>query len=320
MEIKNRNWWIVVIIVAVAATLCCCVVIAGTTVGSWLLDFPIDSGWGSGVEGGKVDRTFDVGEAPHLYIDNFAGSIVVRAGDGGECRILATRHAPRSSDLDSVEIDIEPRAGQLAITTKNPDRLRNAWVRLEVLVPAGTSFDLSTSSGTVEIAGLRGGGNAETSSGRVTARDLAGNVSLHTSSGGMSVRAFEGTLKLHVSSGDIDVLGVDGVLDAHTSSGTINVRDAQGTVRLDTSSGSIDYRGSPVGECSFATGSGSIDLRLPADLNAKVDLQTGSGTVRLSFPVEGEQTRQSVRGIIGSGNEATIYARTSSGSIRLTGE
>lgn len=315
---KHRNRWIVVIIIAVAVTLCCCAAIVGAVAGNWLFDSPLDSGLGSGVEGGKVDRTFDVGEAPRLYIDNFAGSIVVRAGDGTECQVLATRQAPRSSQLDSVEIEIKPSAGQLAITTRNPERLRNARVRLEVIVPGGASFEVRTSSGNVEIEGLRGGGSAETSSGRVTARDLGGAVSLHTSSGGMSVRTFEGALKLHVSSGSIDVREMDGALDAHTSSGGIRVRDAQGAVRLDTSSGSIDYRGSPVGECSFNTGSGGIDLRLPSDLGAQLDLETGSGTVDVGFPVEGEETRQSVLGVIGGGGDTSIYARTSSGNIRVT--
>jgi DUF4097 and DUF4098 domain-containing protein YvlB len=134
------------------------------------------------------------------------------------------------------------------------------------------------------------------------------------------VKNFKGALKLHVSSGDIDVQTIEGMLDAQTSSGRLDVRDAQGTFRLDTSSGSIDYRGTPAGECSFTSGSGSIHLRLPSDLGAGVDLETGSGTIRVGISVEGQETPQRVLGTIGSGEDASIYAETSSGSIRLTSE
>ncbi|MFN2244237.1 MAG: DUF4097 family beta strand repeat-containing protein, partial [Anaerolineae bacterium] len=274
--------------------------------------------WGPGVDGGEIDRTYDVGSAPQLTIDSFAGSIVVRAGESSQIRVMATRHAPRASDLESIEVDIQPREGGFAVVTRNPGLLTNSWVRLELVVPAGTSFDVRTSSGGVELNGLRGGGKAETSSGRVTARNLSGTVSLHTSSGGMSVYSFEGDLKVHVSSGSIEVDSVEGNLDAHTSSGGIDVRRAQGRVQLETSSGSIDYQGAPVGDCSFKTGSGSIELQLAPDLDARVDLHTNSGSVRVGFPVEGGGTRQTVTGVIGNGGDASIYARTNSGGINLS--
>jgi len=316
----SRNRWIAITIVAVAMVSCCCVALFAAAAGSRLLDLPIDTGWGSGVEGAKIDRTYDVGPSPELFIDNFAGDITVRAGDGTQIEVLATRHARRSPGLERIEVDIQAEEGRLAIVTRNPEELNNAWVRLQLTVPASSSFDLRTSSGRLEITGLDGGGNAETSSGRVVAQQLSGTVSLHTSSGGMSVEGFEGALKLHVSSGNINVQSIKGVLDAQTSSGQLDVRDAQGTVRLNTSSGSIDYRGTPAGECSFTAGSGSIRLRLPSDLGAGVDLRTGSGTIQVGFSVEGQATPQRVLGTIGSGEDASIYAETSSGSIRITSQ
>jgi len=318
METSKRYTWIVVGVVAAVALLCCCVVALAAAVASWQFGFPGGLSWGPGVDGGEIDRTYDVGSAPQLTIDSFAGSIVVRAGESSQIRVMATRHAPRASDLESIEVDIQPREGGFAVVTRNPGLLTNSWVRLELVVPAGTSFDVRTSSGGVELNGLRGGGKAETSSGRVTARNLSGTVSLHTSSGGMSVYSFEGDLKVHVSSGSIEVDSVEGNLDAHTSSGGIDVRRAQGRVQLETSSGSIDYQGAPVGDCSFKTGSGSIELQLAPDLDARVDLHTNSGSVRVGFPVEGGGTRQTVTGVIGNGGDASIYARTNSGGINLS--
>jgi hypothetical protein len=302
----------------VVAVLCCCLVLVAAGVLSWFSGFPAGTLWGPGVDGEEVVQTYGVGRSPALVVDSFSGSITVRAGESDEIWVSYVKHAPRASDLDRIEVDVRPRAGGLTIVARNPDILINSWVRVEVIAPAGTSFDLHTSSGSVEVGGLKGGGKAQTSSGRVTARDLNGTVSLRTSSGGMSVQGFEGDLNLHVSSGSIDAKAVRGTLDAHTSSGSIDVVDAQGWVRLDTSSGSIDYSGSPEGDCSFKTGSGSIDLQLPSDLDARVDLHTGSGTIKVNYPLEGERDRHDVRGVIGNGRGVSINARTSSGGISLS--
>jgi DUF4097 and DUF4098 domain-containing protein YvlB len=317
MDEKRRKIWTVVIIVAVLLALCCVLAIGAAALLSWRLGFPVDVAWGPGIEGSPMVRTYNVGPAPELLIDGFAGDIIVRAGDSSEIRVTATRHAPRRSDLERIEVDIQAQEGRLEIVTRNPDRLNNARVRLEVLAPAGASFDLRTGAGALEISGLDGGGQAETSAGRVTARDLSGTVSLHTSAGEMSVRGFEGSLKLHASAGGIEVDQISGDLDAHTSVGRISARGAQGGVRLDTSAGSIDYQGSPLGDCSFATGTGSIDLRLPPDLSAKVDLHTGVGSIEVDYTLEGERSRETVRGVIGNGDAVAISAQTGAGSITV---
>jgi DUF4097 and DUF4098 domain-containing protein YvlB len=108
---------------------------------------------------------------------------------------------------------------------------------------------------------------------------------------------------------------VNGSLDAHSGSGGIDVNGVTGQVRLDTGSGSVEYLGDPSGECRFETGSGRIVLRFPAALDAQVDLSTGSGTVDIGFPVEGDVGRREVRGVIGSGEKASIYAHTGTGNI-----
>ena len=315
---STPNRWLVVAVVAALAVLCCCLVIVVAGAVGWFSGFPTGWSWGPGVDGEEVVQTYGVGRTPALVIDSFAGNITVRAGEGEEIQVRYVKHAPRTSDLDRIEVDIRPRAGGLTIVTRYPGtRVMNSSVRLEVIAPPGASFDLNTGSGRVEVSGLEGGGKAQTSSGRVTARDLSGTVALHTSSGGMSVQTFDGDLNVHVSSGSIDVAEMKGNLAAHTSSGSIDVVDAQGWVRLETSSGSIDYSGSPEGECSFKTGSGNIDLRLPSDLDAEVDLHTSSGSIRVDYPLEGESDRQDVQGIIGSGRGVSINARASSGSITL---
>jgi hypothetical protein len=316
MESRNRTIWIAVVVAVVV--LCGCVVLVGAGAAAWLL--PFSSGWSvdqGGFGGTVIERAFEVGESPSLKVDNFAGNVEIRGGGGGEIRVLATKRAGMGGDLDRIEVEMVQRGDDLLITTRKPTLLSNASVRLEITAPAGTRLDAHTGAGTVDASGLTGGTKVDTGAGSVAVRDLSGEVDVHTGAGSVEVQNIQGRLKLDSGSGSLTVKGMDGDIDAHTGTGGIDVQGAAGPVRLSTGSGSIDYQGSTRGNCRFETGSGGIRLRLPAELNAEVDLHTGSGSIDLGFPVTGEISKRDVKGAIGSGGETRIYAQTGSGSIDL---
>jgi hypothetical protein len=317
MESSNRNVWIFVA-VALAVVLCCCVALIAAGAVAWFQSVPFGWTGGSGVEGAPMEQTFGVGSSPDLQVDTFAGSVTVRAGNEGEIRVVATKHALQSSDLEQIEVEMVEQGDGLLVRARNPRRLNNAWVQFEIVAPAGTRLDAHTGSGRMNASGFDGGVKLDTGSGSITVGDLQGEVDLHTGTGTIEARNVGGRLKADTGSGRLTLEGVTGSIDAHTGSGGIEVFGAQGPGRFDTGSGSIDYQGAPQGECRFRTGSGSIGLRLPADLDATVDLHTGSGSVDVAYEVDGQISRQDVQGIIGSGDVATIYAHTGSGSIDLT--
>jgi len=115
--------------------------------------------------------------------------------------------------------------------------------------------------------------------------------------------------------GNVEIDGITGEIDVHTGAGNTDVRGAAGTVRLDTGAGNTHYQGTPQGECRFETGAGNIRLTLPADVNVRVELDTGVGNIDVDFSVDGQVTRREVRGVIGSGAQGTIYAHTGTGNI-----
>jgi len=314
MEPRNRSVWIFVAVVL--ALMCCCFAVL-TAGAAWFVSWP--SGWniGGSVEGGQVVRTFEVDSAPDLEVDTFAGSVTVRAGSAGEIRVVVTKHAPRSSDLERIEVEMVEQEGGLLVRARTPRRLNNAWVKLEITAPAGTRVKAHTGAGSMGVSGFDGGAKLDTGSGSVTIGDLKGNVEVHTGAGSVEVRNVTGTLQVDTGSGRVTVEGVTGETSVHTGSGGIDVHNARGAGRYDTGSGSIDYQGSPEGECRFETGSGSISLRLPDGLNASVDLHTGSGSIDLAYDVDGQVSREDVQGIIGSWDEAAIYAHTGSGAVQL---
>ncbi len=319
METRNRNVWIVV--VAVLVVLCCCAALAVAGAAAWLLGYPVGSiTQPGGVEGAVIDRTFEVGRAPSLKVDNFAGSIQVRGVDGGEIRVLATKRGLWGGDLDRIQVEMVQQGDEVVIRTRRPPTLSSASVKLEITAPAGTRLQAQTGAGSVDASGLGGGVKVDTGSGSVAVRDVSGGVDLHTGAGSVEAQNVQGVLRVDSGSGSLTVRGADGEIEAHTGTGGVDVQGAVGRVRLSTGSGSVDYQGSPQGDCRFETGSGGIGLRLAADLNADIDLHTGSGSIDVGFQVFGQVSRQDVKGVIGSGGEATIWAQTGSGSIDLIRE
>jgi hypothetical protein len=282
MESRNRNLWIIVAVVIVL--LCCCALAAvAAAIGvGWLTIAPFSVGGLPGFTTERSEQTFDVGSAPQLTVDNFAGSVTVRAGAAGQIRVVATKRAPSSAGLNSIQVDVNPQGGGVLIRTSKPNISGNLSVQLEITAPAGTQLDLHTGAGSIDARGFTGDARVDSGAGSLTIQDLTG------------------------------------ALDAHTGAGSISVQGATGSARLDTGAGSIDYQGTPQGNCRFETGTGSIQLTLPADLNATLDLGTGVGDIQLGgFAVQGQVSRRDVQGTIGSGDQAQIYAHTGTGSIDL---
>jgi hypothetical protein len=310
---RNWNLWIVVAVVAVLA--CVCVIGAAALVGGSLLITGSEASLpGSGHEA-TLERTLDVSPGTALQVDNFAGTIDVEAGSTNQIQITAVKHGPAGSNLDRIDVRIEQQGTTVRVRTTRPAGLSNLYVSLQIRVPEGTPLDLSSGSGGIEVEGIRGDVRAETGSGSVIATSIVGNVVLNSGSGSVEARNVEGSLSIDSGSGSLTVQGINGDLEAHTGSGGIDVLGAEGNVRLDTSSGTVEYQGAPTGDCRFETGTGSVVLRLPGELDFRIRADTGSGSVNVQFEVEGRVARQHVEGVVGTGQEAAIVVSTGSGGV-----
>jgi DUF4097 and DUF4098 domain-containing protein YvlB len=320
MESKNRRTWIIVAAILVAVVACCCAVVAAALAGGLLWVAPLQRVEVGGDGGKRAVQSYQVGQAPTLAIDSFSGSIAVRAGEAGTIEVVAHKQGRSQADLERIQVDITKQGDGLVIKTTKPPGVSSAWVQFEITAPAGTRLDARTGSGSIQVEGLSGGVRVGSGSGGIAVRDALGDVDAETSSGAVEVRGVRGRVQVRSGSGGLQLHGIVGEIDAHTGSGAIEARGASGPVRLDTGSGGIDYEGLPQGACRFTTGSGSISLMLPADLQMAVDLQTGSGRIIVDYEVAGRvnASKTEVKGVIGSGEDGQITASTGSGSIRVT--
>lgn len=233
----------------------------------------------------ELEESFAVGEAPMLTVENFAGDVIVHAGEEGSIQVIATKRSAREKDLERIEVDMRDLDGEVEVVTDPPSGLKNVSVDLEITVPTSAHVDLHTGAGDIIV------------------RDLAGDV------------------RADCGAGDVDVRGTSGEIDAHTGAGSIDVRRAVGAVHLDVNAGSINYQGTPQGDCRFDAGAGSIKIRVSNDVNIEVDLDTSAGDIDVdNMDVDGKVSNRKVRGTIGSGDEGEIRAHTDVGNIDLIGE
>ena len=305
-ESDRRVIWIYVAL-ALLLMFCCCAMVTAAAAGSWLASWPF--GWSSdrpfegpldwdeGQE--RFDRTYQVGSEPRLAVDNFAGSVTVRSGEGGEIRIIAVKKAASARDLGRITIEVDEREGGLVIKTRKSQPLSSGSVQFEITAPADTDLDIHTAAGSADVRGFRS------------------DLELGTGAGSLNVYDVDGNIDAQSGAGSITMHGVSGEIYAHSGAGSVDVTEASGQVHLDSGAGSITYRGELWGECRFETGTGGIELRLPADLDMKVELSTGMGNIEVGYSVVGKTDKRDVNGTIGSGRGGSIYAHTGTGGIGL---
>jgi hypothetical protein len=211
----------------------------------------------------RIEKSFEVGAEPSLEVDNFAGTVTIRAQEGNSIEVVATKRAQSTRDLDRIQVEMEQQPGKLVIHTQKPNTQDNATVKLEIAAPPGTRLVMRSGAGTV------------------------------------------------------DVRGIQASLEVWNGAGTVTIHDAAGPVVARTGAGTIEYLGRPEGECGFWSGAGTIVLRVPEDVALKVDLSSSLGGVYSGFGVSGQVSMRSIRGNIGTGEDAKITARSEVGTVTL---
>lgn len=260
---------------------------------------------------GRFERRLTTGDGPvDLDVTTGSGSIEIRRSDGRDVVVVGTVRANRgfwntSSAEERVRrIEADPPVSQAGNSIRighfdDSSIGQNVSISYEILVPADANVRSRSGSGRQRIDSLNGRVDAETGSGSIRLGRIGGAVAAST------------------GSGSIEVLGAGG-LAARTGSGSIQAEGIVGGVRAQTGSGRVTIAGTPTDDWSVRTGSGGIDLRLPADAAFDIDARTGSGGITTNHPIEmrGAVSRNHLQGQVRGGGPR-IEVSAGSGSIRL---
>ena len=195
-------------------------------------------------------------------------------------------------------------------------------LRIEARMPREADLDVQTGDGSVETQALDGSLHVHTGDGAVRSEAVTGSVDIYTGDGSITLDGAKGDTRLRTGDGHIEARQVDGKVDATSGDGHITIAGRFDVLSIKTGDGSINASAAPgskvAASWSIHTGDGSVDLTLPADLQADIDASTRDGHISLGIPVtvEGTFSNSQIHGKMNGGGQA-VSVHTGDGSIRL---
>ena len=228
-------------------------------------------------------KIIDVELVRSLKVGMIGGKVDVIGSDEPGARIEV--HSVYGKDLkitmlgDALEID-HPQLRWDNFVDVFASFRGTAKAEVSITVPRDVAMKFGVITANALVTGLRNDAKLSTVSGDLVIDDVVGNLDLNGVSGEMSVRNHTGDIHAHTVSGDI------------TASGTIRRFSVDGV----TSAVFLDIVGTP-DEIATNLVSGSLTVRLGADVPTRYKLNTVSGTLQLDT--------QTIRGTLGKGFDGT---------------
>lgn len=232
----------------------------------------------------RIDTTIAFSPSGSIDLELVAGSMTVTTWARNEVRVVANATGDAHIEFDATRshLDLEQsRRGRWG------SRDGGGSVTYQVTVPAGVRGTLGAVSGSIDVAGVRGGLEVSNVSGAVAVRDVGESVSVEAVSGRIDLTNVQGDAHVESVSGGIGISNVSGSLSAESVSGAITMAGVRGArVRANTVSGRLDFAGGidPSGHYDFESHSGRVTLRLASNASATVSVDTFSGSVSSDYP------------------------------------
>ncbi|HYL11084.1 MAG TPA: DUF4097 family beta strand repeat-containing protein [Candidatus Acidoferrales bacterium] len=298
----------------------------------------------------SFDRTLTVSGPVRVDLTNGSGSVRITGSATGQVRIhgdVRRRAFFFGHTYSAKEVADDPPIEQQGNVIRIGDRDRrrffagfggvNLTIDYVIEVPKETEIETRVGSGAQSARNVRGPVKLVSGSGRVSADTIGEDVQIvsgsgsieasgvggefrgTTGSGGVAARGVHGDIRVTTGSGSISVARPDARVNVKTGSGSIMVQGANDSLTAMAGSGSltIDGNPSPSSFWELHTGSGSVNLGLPASGSFRLNAVARSGKIQAGIPIViEEQSRRELRARVGSG-AARIEVQTGSGTIRI---
>ena len=233
-------------------------------------------------------QSFNLAPGGSITIKNVSGDINITGYDGATVEVVAYKEG---RDRDMVSVENLSTANRVSLRADYEDHCNcDASLRFEVKVPRSVRFNFEKIS---------------TASGNLSAESVTGHVEMNT------------------ASGNVTLAGVSGEIHASSASGNVNVKDAAGNVSASSASGDVEVELTRVegdGDMRFSSASGNVHVRLPASIDAQVEMSTVSGSIETNLPIEVKHNNYGpgsrARGQLGGGSRL-LKISSASGDVSL---
>lgn len=292
------------------------------------------------------EETFPLGSNGRLEVDQNVGSVQVTAWERDEAQVRAIKRARGATDEEArrhlerldlrthfhgqlLEVEVVVARGFLG----GPGGSR---IDLEIKVPRQTRVEVDSGSGAVSVEGVEGSVEIDVGAGEVALRRVGPKVRVDTGSGSVLVEDCRGPVAVDTGTGRVEVNGIDGELHVDTGLGPVTASRVHGDVEVDTGGGDVrlagvdarrihvdtgrgaiacDFTPGHDGRYNFDAGIGRIELTIPPDASAELELQSDTGRVECHLPLLNRDARPGrLRGVL-TRADGRIICRSGSGDI-----
>ncbi|MEV4320201.1 DUF4097 family beta strand repeat-containing protein [Actinocrispum sp. NPDC049592] len=205
---------------------------------------------------------------------------------------------------------IEFSGGRL--TVQMPKSMRAFAVGITVRAPNGSHVDIRSGSADILVTGAAGRLKVHTGSGDIKVDRADGAATVNTGTGAVRLGPMLGGLQARSGSGDVEVSSVGGSSALVTGSGDVWLGAVAADVMARTGSGDLSVADAASGKLDLNTGSGEIRVGIRQGTSAEIDLSSGSGQARSELPLLNTPPNTKpvlrVRGRTGSGHALVTTA------------
>ena len=222
----------------------------------------------------------ELGEKPSVAIFNQYGPVQVIGGRalpralwGKVVREASgAGQAAAEKNLDKIEVSSTKTGDHVTMRVTAPNAA-DYKAELQVKVPVETDVKISSRNGEVSVMGV------------------SGNIEVENESGDIIIRGMDGSLRINNKKGDITISGVVKSLDVESDEGTVHATIRQGeTLSRDS---------------VIRSKSGNITLRVSENLDASLNLRSGTGKITANFPIK-EKSNGRAFGTLGAGGNMLL--------------
>ena len=247
------------------------------------------------------EQTFQTSPGKTLHVAANYGDVKVTGWSKSEAYIKISGNDNAKSITD---IDLKEKDGDIYITTSFENNMKsntNYKLTIEISVPEKYNSEISTSGGDVSFDGINGNIKLRTAGGDIKLNNVSGKSELKTAGGDIKAYSYTGELIAKTAGGNIDISCTSTKISAKTAGGEVIVK----------------YSGENNG-IELTSSGGNINLFLPDNFGANVNLLSNAGEIKSDFEVIGSvnKSKTKMKGKINGGGEE-ISCKSNGGNITL---
>ncbi len=275
------------------------------------------------VQAQDFQKAYRLAEGNKVGIKNVAGDILVKGYDGGEILVTAFKEG---RDRDRLTIEDFSSEISVDVRVKYPQDCNcEASIRFEVQVPRALNYNydgFSTVAGNIKIEEVMGMIRADNISGLIVLRNVSGTIYASSLSGDVTIEQATEIVPTP-SSGQSSGRSNGGVrrverryLRGDQPNNSVLAKSISGNVKVTL----VQLASSNMNQMEFTSLSGNVEVRMPENLGADVEMSTVVGKVETNFALTVVKSEigigGSARGRLGDGSRGLKITSTS-GNVSL---